>query len=169
MLVSPCWACVCIHACACVNWVCVCVCGPGKMQRWRWQERRCWATIRWGTRRPQSKGSWSLQCQRWSQWHHALPLWLPVHLLPELFHIFPRYLKPLPVQHAWWWWAANWWMWKFTEGPKVSTQVHWDPREDALSMIDLPRVRSGSEGPGQSQTQWTTGVRGMAGPTEGWF
>ena len=46
-----------------------------------------------------------------------------------------------------------WWMWKFTEDPKVSTQVHWDPVEDALTMLGLLRVRSRSVRPRQSQTQ----------------
>ena len=44
-------------------------------------------------------------------------------------------------------------MWKFTDDPKVSTQVHWDPGEDTLSKTDLPRVRGGSEVPRQSQSQ----------------
>ena len=48
---------------------------------------------------------------------------------------------------------SEYWMWKFTQDPKVSTQVHWDPREDALSMIDLPKLRGGNEGPRQCQTQ----------------
>lgn len=39
-------------------------------------------------------------------------------------------------------------MWKFTEDPKVSTEVHWDPGEDALAMTGLPRVRCRSVGPG---------------------
>ena len=44
-------------------------------------------------------------------------------------------------------------MWTFTEDPKVSTQVHWDHREDALAMIGLPRVRGGSIRPRHSKTQ----------------
>ena len=41
-------------------------------------------------------------------------------------------LKQLPVQHVWLWRDADWWMCKFTEDPKVSTQVHWDTGQDAL-------------------------------------
>ena len=44
-------------------------------------------------------------------------------------------------------------MWKFTEDPEVSTQVHWGPGEDTLSMIGLPRVKGRSEVPKKSQSQ----------------
>ena len=55
-------------------------------------------------------------------------------------------------------------MWKFTEDPKVSTQVHWNPGEDALSMIDLPRVKGGSGGPSQSHVSEQQEARGWQDP-----
>ena len=55
-------------------------------------------------------------------------------------------LKPVPAQPAWWW-NSEWWMWKYTDDPKVSTQVHWEPREDALLVIGYPRSSGGGEGP----------------------
>ena len=57
-------------------------------------------------------------------------------------------------------------MWEFTQGPKVSTQVHGEPREDTFSMIGLPRVMGGSEVPRQSQTQGAAGGQGMEGLTK---
>ena len=51
-------------------------------------------------------------------------------------------------------------MWEFTQDPKVSTQVHWDPREDTFSMTGLPRVRGGSEVPGNLKLREQQEARG---------
>ena len=38
-------------------------------------------------------------------------------------------------------------MWKYTDDAKVGTQVHWEPREDALPVIAYPRSSEGGKDP----------------------
>lgn len=81
--------------------------------------------------------------------HHVLPLGLPVHLLPETSGFSLKQSSSAGVVLV----RSEYWMWKFTQDPKVSAQVHWGPGQDALSMTGHPRLRGGSEGPRHSQTQ----------------
>ena len=43
-------------------------------------------------------------------------------------------------------------MCKFTDDPKVSTQMHWESRDDTIQVTGYPRSRGRREGLRKSQT-----------------